>query len=120
MKLGHIGIPVKDIAASKTFYDAIAPHVGLKLLDAHHDFVGYGENATYDVYVHTGKVPVSGVHLCFSVDTKEQVESFHKSALAAGGTDNGTPGIRKHYSPAYYAAFVLDPDGNNIEARTFN
>ena len=63
---------------------------------------------------------MSGVHLCFSVDTKEQVASFYKSALAAGGTDNGAPGIRKNYSPTYYAAFVLDPDGNNIEARTFN
>jgi len=120
MKLGHIGIPVKDIAASKAFYDAIAPHVGLKLIDAHDDFVGYGESKTYDVYVHTAKAPVSGVHLCFSVDTKEQVEFFYKSALAAGGTDNGAPGIRKDYSPTYYAAFVLDPDGNNIEARTFS
>ena len=76
MKLGHIGIPVRDITASKIFYDAIAPHVGLKLIDAHDDFVGYGEGKTYDVYVHTAKAPVSGVHLCFSVDTKERVESF--------------------------------------------
>ena len=116
MKLGHIGIPVKDLVKSKTFYDAVAPHLGLKLIDAHDDFVGYGEGDSYDVYVHTMRAPISGVHLCFSVNTKEQVRSFYESALAAGGKDNGAPGIRKDYSPTYYAAFVFDPDGNNIEA----
>ena len=116
MKLGHIGIPVKDIGASKTFYDAVAPHIGLKLIDAHDDFVGYGESDSYDVYVHTMRAPTSGVHLCFSVDTKEQVKSFYDAALVAGGADNGAPGIRKEYSPTHYAAFVLYPDGNNVEA----
>lgn len=116
MRLGHIGIPVKDLAASKRFYDAIAPYVGLKLIDAHDNFVGYGENGSYEIYVHTMRAPTSGVHVCFQVDTREQVTSFYDSALAAGGTDNGAPDIRKDYSPTYYAAFVLDPDGNNIEA----
>ena len=116
MKLGHIGIPVKDIKQSKIFYDAVAPHVGLKLINAHDDFVGYGGAGSYEFYIHTAKKAVSGVHVCFEVDAKEQVDVFHKEAVAVGGKDNGAPGIRKDYSPTYYAAFVIDPDGNNIEA----
>ena len=116
MKLGHIGIPVKNIQVSKTFYDAVSPSVGLKLIDAWDDFVGYGEDDSYLFYLHTGRAATSGLHLCFEVDTKEQVQKFYEAGLGAGGKDNGAPGIRENYSPTYYAAFVLDPDGNNIEA----
>jgi catechol 2,3-dioxygenase-like lactoylglutathione lyase family enzyme len=57
-----------------------------------------------------------GTHIAFAVDTRAQVDAFHAAALAAGGRDNGVPGLRPHYAPDYYAAFVLDPDGHNIEA----
>lgn len=116
MKLGHIGLPVSDEKKSKVFYDAIAPHVGLDFINEEDGFVGYGKDETYSFYVHTDKPALTGLHLCFAVDTKEKVDAFYKAALAAGGVDNGAPGIRENYSPTYYAAFVLDPDGNNIEA----
>lgn len=116
MKLGHIGIPVSDIAKAKAFYGAIAPSIGLKQLADHEDFVGYGSGDSYELYVHTNKVGISGLHVCFEVASKKLAQQFHTSALAAGGTDNGAPGIREDYSPTYYAAFVIDPDGNNIEA----
>ena len=116
MKLGHIGFGVKDVAASKTFYDAVAPHIGLSCIGDKLDFVGYSDNNSYQFYFHDGDQTVSGLHVCFEVDTKEQVDAFHAAALAVGGTDHGAPGIREDYSPTYYAAFVLDPDGNNIEA----
>ena len=116
MKLGHVGIPVKNQAASKAFYDAIAPHVGLEFVDEEDGFVGYGHGKTYEFYIHTDKPGLSGLHICFEVDTKEAVDNFHKAAMEAGGTDNGAPGIREAYSPTYYAAFVLDPNENNIEA----
>lgn len=116
MKLGHIGIPVADITKAKAFYDAVAPSLGLKQLADHDDFVGYGSADSYEFYVHTGKLGLTGLHVCFEVDSQHAVQQFYNAALAAGGTDNGAPGIREDYSPTYYAAFVLDPDGNNIEA----
>ena len=115
MKLGHIGLPVKDIQASKRFYDAVVPHIGLHGIDAHDDFVGYGSRDSYELYIHAGRPAISGVHVCIEVDTKEQVRAFYDDGLSAGGIDNGAPGIRVDYGPTYYAAFLLDPDGNNIE-----
>jgi len=115
MKLGHIGLPVQEISRSKRFYDAIAESIGLKQLADHDDFVGYGSDDSYEFYIHTGKVAVSGLHVCFEAESKDQVDEFYNIALAAGGVDNGAPGIREDYSPTYYAAFVYDPDGNNIE-----
>jgi catechol 2,3-dioxygenase-like lactoylglutathione lyase family enzyme len=116
MKLGHIGLPVHDIEKSKAFYDAIGPSVGLKQLANHDDFVGYGSGDLYQFYIHTGKPGLRGLHVCFEVTTKEAVQGFYNTGLAAGGSDNGSPGIREQYSPTYYAAFLIDPDGNNIEA----
>lgn len=116
MKLGHIGIPVSDIAKAKAFYDAVAPSIGLKQLADYDDFVGYGSGESCEFYVHTGKPGLSGLHVCFEVESQAAVQEFYEQGLTAGGTDNGAPGIREDYSPTYYAAFVLDPDGNNIEA----
>lgn len=116
MKLGHIGIPVKDIAASKRFYDAIIPYLGLAYLDDSETSVRYGEDGSARFYVHTRAEAVTNIHICFDVDSKEVVDEFYEAALANGGSDFGAPGIREDYSPTYYATFVLDPDGNNIEA----
>jgi catechol 2,3-dioxygenase-like lactoylglutathione lyase family enzyme len=116
MKLGHIGLPVADIAVAQKFYDAVAPTLSLNQLAVHDDFVGYGSENSYEFYIHTGKTGVSGLHICFEVNSQEAVEAFYKASLEAGGTDNGAPGVREDYSPTYYAAFVLDPDGNNNEA----
>lgn len=116
MKFGHIGLPVSDIKKAKVFYDAVAPSIGLKQLADHEDFVGYGSDDSYEFYLHTGKAGISGLHVCFEVDSKDDVQQFYNAALKNGGADNGAPGIREDYSPTYYASFVLDPDGNNIEA----
>lgn len=115
MNLGHIGLPVGDIKKAKAFYDAIAPYIGLELLKEDGEWIGYGNNDSFEFFIHTDKPGVSGVHFCFEAASKELVNEFYQAALAAGGTDNGAPGIREDYSPTYYAAFVFDPDGNNIE-----
>jgi len=117
MKLGHIGIPVKDLEASQKFYGAVTPFLGLECISrGESNNVRYGEGGSTRFYIHQRSEPISGVHVCFDVATREDVDSFYKAALSVGGTDNGAPGVRKLYSPTYYAAFVFDPDGNNIEA----
>lgn len=117
MKLGHIGIPVQDIKASKQFYDAITPLLGLERIDrGEANNVRYGEDGSTRLYIHTRQPSLTNLHLCFNVLNRKNVDEFYETALANGGTDHGAPGIRTDYSPTYYAAFVLDPDGNNLEA----
>ena len=98
------------------FYDAVAPYVQLHKIDSYDDFVGYGEDGSYEFYLHTGRDAVHGLHICFAVKTRGEVDAFYLAALEAGAKDNGAPGIRADYAENYYAAFVIDPDGNNIEA----
>lgn len=116
MQLGHIGIPVADLEKSRRFYDAITPHVDLEFLDASETSARYGEDGSARFYVHTRAAGVTNVHVCFDVASQAAVDAFYAAGLAAGGTDHGAPGIRADYSPTYYAAFLLDPDRNNIEA----
>lgn len=116
MKLGHLGIPVGDLEKSKVFYDAIAPHVGLEPIDQSDTSVRYGEDVSARFYIHTRAAAVSNVHVCFEVGTRQEVDAFYQAGLAAGGSDHGAPAVREDYSPTYYAAFVIDPDGNNLEA----
>jgi catechol 2,3-dioxygenase-like lactoylglutathione lyase family enzyme len=109
--LDHVHLRVRDLEASKSFYRAALE--ALDLMD------GFGEGEGYfqvdELYVDLADGPTSLVHLAFQARDKAQVHRFHEAALAAGGRDNGQPGPR-HYHPTYYGAFVLDPDGNNIEA----
>jgi catechol 2,3-dioxygenase-like lactoylglutathione lyase family enzyme len=109
--LDHVHLRVADLAASRRFYRAALEAIGR--LDA------FGENDhafwADELYVDGADGPVSRVHVAFQARSEQQVQAFHRAAIAAGGRDNGGPGLRK-YSPSYYAAFVLDPDGNNIEA----
>jgi catechol 2,3-dioxygenase-like lactoylglutathione lyase family enzyme len=109
--LDHVHLRVADLEASKRFYKAVLG--ALDLLG------GYGERPgnffADELYVDRADGPVSRVHLAFQARGEEQVQRFHAAALAAGGVDNGAPGLR-HYGARYYAAFALDPDGNNIEA----
>jgi catechol 2,3-dioxygenase-like lactoylglutathione lyase family enzyme len=77
---------------------------------------GFGVDFPFFWIAQRGRGPDSGVHVAFRVDDRGTVDAFHEAALAAGGTDNGGPGIREIYHPSYYGAFVLDPDGNNVEA----
>jgi len=114
-KLDHIGIRVSDLGVSKAFYtQALAP-VGIGLLGSseQHAAFGIGSMPYLTIRV-TGQDPVS-VHVAFVADTRGQVDAFYEAALQAGGSGNGPPGLRPAYHPDYYGAFVLDPDGHNIE-----
>lgn len=109
--LDHVHLRVADLAASRRFYRAALEAIGR--LDA------FGENGEAfwadELYVDRADTIVSRVHVAFQARSQAQVQAFHAATIAAGGRDNGPPGPRR-YGPSYYAAFVLDPDGNNIEA----
>ncbi len=108
--IDHVHLKVRDLEASKRFYKAVAEVVGVPLFtETEHFFI------IDEMFVGTGEPLTQGLHLAFQAKDKETVARFYEAALAAGGTDNGGPGER-HYHPGYYAAYVLDPDGNNIEA----
>jgi predicted lactoylglutathione lyase len=110
--LDHVHIHAKDLAASKLFYKAIA--IALELEDG---FVEYDDHFILDELYVDGdrKAAETHIHLAFQAANQETVDRFHDAGLTAGGRDNGAPGERA-YHPGYYAAFLLDPDGNNIEA----
>jgi catechol 2,3-dioxygenase-like lactoylglutathione lyase family enzyme len=108
--LDHVHIRVSDIEASKAFYGAVLEAVGLGLT-----FEGEGYFAADELFVSADGPPTTGLHIAFQARDQETVHRFHEAALAAGGRDNGAPGER-NYHPGYYGAYVLDPDGNNVEA----
>jgi catechol 2,3-dioxygenase-like lactoylglutathione lyase family enzyme len=108
--IDHIHLRVADLQASRRFYAAVFGALNL----SHAMREGSGFFSADELYVDKADGPVSRVHLAFQAPDRETVDRFHAAALAAGGTDNGGPGERK-YHPGYYAAFVRDPDGNNIE-----
>ena len=121
--LDHIGIPVSDYARSVAFYkQALAPlDIGM-VMEVTPEMTGKGSAAGFGSdgkpYFWFGDDGAPGVHthVAFLAASRANVDAFHQAALAAGGTDNGAPGLRPHYHPDYYGAFVLDPDGHNIEA----
>lgn len=119
MTLDHITITVADYAASRAFYESALGAIGLRPLYEEKDVVtGFGaDRPTFWVGASDATHPVSrNAHVAFRCDSQESVRAFHEAAMAAGGRDNGAPGPRPQYHERYYAAFVLDPDGNNIEA----
>ena len=116
-RLDHVGLDVSDYEASKAFYDKALAPLGLKLMMEPIEQVGgYGDDFPFFWIAQRGRGSDSGVHVAFRVENRETVDAFHEAALAAGGKDNGEPGVREIYHPNYYGAFVLDPDGNNVEA----
>ena len=120
--IAHISIGVRDIDRSKRFYDAALEPLGYKCLRAARSLVGYGYGRDSIVlWVFQAERPVpadekSGLHFCFTAANAATVDAFHAAAIAAGGHDNGAPGLRPIYGPDYYAAFIIDPDGYRIEA----
>jgi catechol 2,3-dioxygenase-like lactoylglutathione lyase family enzyme len=114
--IDHAGIPVTDISKSKAFYrDALAP-LGYAIIMEFDDAVGFGVPPKPDLWIGSTARSGAPTHIAFHADTRAKVDAFHKAALAAGGKDNGPPGLRPHYHANYYGAFVLDPDSNNVEA----
>jgi catechol 2,3-dioxygenase-like lactoylglutathione lyase family enzyme len=115
--LDHVTIGVSDIERSKAFYDSALGPLGIERLYAEGDgSAGYGANGKAFFWIGRKSVSQSGAHIAFTAVDRETVDRFHTAALAAGGKDNGAPGLRPHYHSHYYGAFVLDPDGHNIEA----
>lgn len=121
--IDHTGVVVSDIAKSKAFYtQALAP-IGYTLLMelpaaviGGVDVVGFGKPPKPDFWITTGRPNNPPLHVAFRVGSRTLVDAFYRAAITAGGRDNGAPGLRPHYHPNYYGAFVLDPDGHNIEA----
>jgi catechol 2,3-dioxygenase-like lactoylglutathione lyase family enzyme len=117
--IDHLTVGVTDLAASRAFYlAALAPLGFVEQAPSSEDAeeVGYGPPGLDDFWISTRYAAGTGAHIAFAADSHEQVAAFHRAALAAGGRDNGAPGPRLEYSPGYYGAFVLDPDGLNVEA----
>ena len=114
--LDHVNLPVADLEASKHFYvEALSP-LGYELIMEHHiSGAGFGQAGKPDFWIKQGAAG-SAVHVAFASPDRASVGAFHTAAVAAGGRDNGRPGLRAEYHSTYYGAFVLDPDGNNIEA----
>jgi catechol 2,3-dioxygenase-like lactoylglutathione lyase family enzyme len=118
--IDHLSIGVRDVARAKRFYDAALKPLGYRCLSESTGSLGYGDDAIR-LWVGAAERPVppdakSGLHVCFGAPTRQSVDAFHAAALAAGGRDNGGPGLRTDYGADYYAAFVVDPDGYRIEA----
>jgi catechol 2,3-dioxygenase-like lactoylglutathione lyase family enzyme len=115
-QVDHLWIRVADVAAARAFYLAVAPHAGLRLgTDAPERVQFRGEDFTFSL-VADERSRTENVHVAFGAPDHAAVDAFHAAAIAAGHRDNGAPGERPEYHPGYYGAFVLDPDGNNIEA----
>lgn len=120
--IDHTGVIVSDFGDGKRFYSAALAPIGFKLLaefpasvtgDA--DVAGFGEPPKPEFWIIGGTPNKPPLHVAFRASSRSLVDAFFRAAIAAGGRDNGPPGIRAHYHPNYYGAFVLDPDGHNIE-----
>jgi catechol 2,3-dioxygenase-like lactoylglutathione lyase family enzyme len=113
----HIGLKVKSVEASVRFYRAVLGVLGHVLHSQDEASASFGPPGEPAFWVYLAKSPVgSGIHLAFRAPQRAAVDRFHKVGLEAGGQDHGAPGIRSDYGPHYYAAFLTDPDGNNVEA----
>ena len=122
--IDHIGFAVADLEQARQFYARALAPLGISVLmevteemtGGHGAHLGLGRDGNPFFWIGTGKPAVGGCHVAFAAPDRATVDAFHAAALAAGGRDNGAPGLRPHYHAGYYGAFVLDHDGNNIEA----
>jgi catechol 2,3-dioxygenase-like lactoylglutathione lyase family enzyme len=122
--IDHIGFPVSDIQRSIAFYTKALAPLGITLImevtpemtgvEGHH--AGFGEDKKAYFWINTGKPLKGRMHIAFAAEDRAAVAAFYEAAIKAGGHDNGLPGLRPHYGKNYFGAFVLDPDGHNIEA----
>jgi catechol 2,3-dioxygenase-like lactoylglutathione lyase family enzyme len=121
--IDHVSVGVADLERAARFYEAALAALGLSRLVSRQATIGFGK--TYpELWINLRpdmtKVPHEcGTHICLRARTTAEIDAFHAAALSAGGTSDGAPGLRPHDRVKYYAAFVLDPDGNRIEAVTF-
>jgi catechol 2,3-dioxygenase-like lactoylglutathione lyase family enzyme len=116
MTLDHVSLHVRDLARSRAFYSAALAPLGIDVRMEGGGWIGFGKPGKPQFWLGPGDAPSGPLHVAFTAATRAEVRAFHAAALAAGGIDNGTPGLRPHYHANYYGAFVFDPDGNNAEA----
>ena len=120
--IDHIGLPVSDYPRSKIFYEKALAPLGYALVmevqQQEHECLaaGFGADGKPDFWIGAEGGLNRIVHIAFTAKTRAAVDAFYRAAVAAGGKDHGAPGLRPHYHPNYYGAFVLDPDGHNVEA----
>ena len=113
--IDHLTVNVRDLEASKAFYEAALAPFGVRVVHYGEKELGIGPEGSEDLGLTEGE-PRAPVHIAFLALDVATVDAFHAAALEAGGTDNGAPGRRPQYHERYYGAYVLDPDGNNVEA----
>ena len=116
--LDHVTLNVADVESSKAFYTKALEPLGYELAMDFVDGAGFAADGKADFFLTQRGEPSTPVHVAFHAAGRKAVETFHEASLAAGGQDNGPPGVRRVYHEYYYAAYVLDPEGNNIEAVT--
>jgi catechol 2,3-dioxygenase-like lactoylglutathione lyase family enzyme len=114
--IDHMVIHVRDLEASRRFYGVALSTLGYEIVKSFPEGTGFGPGGKPVFWIATREGPHTGVHIAFASPDRGTVDAFYEAAIAAGGRDNGKPGLREHYHADYYGAFVLDPDGNNIEA----
>jgi catechol 2,3-dioxygenase-like lactoylglutathione lyase family enzyme len=113
----HLGLRVANLDASRRFYQATLEPLGFVLGPHDETYAGFGPADAPALWLHpVASAERSGCHVAFRAANRAAVDAFHAAGLKAGGRDNGAPGLRTDYSPTYYAAFIVDPDGNNVEA----
>lgn len=112
----HVGLRTKRFKILESFYTRLLPTLRIERLAKYRDAAGYGQGKDPAFWIGASKKPRSSVHLAFAAKTRTEVDKFHRKAIKLGAKDNGPPGLRTDYGPNYYAAFILDPDGNNVEA----
>lgn len=112
--IAHTSLPISDYPRSKAFYSSVLAPLGYRNNMEYGEAAGFNDGKNTDFWI-SKKNPVVRSHIAFEASSADEVQAFHRAALSAGGKDNGGPGYRD-YSPGYYAAFALDPDGHNIEA----
>jgi catechol 2,3-dioxygenase-like lactoylglutathione lyase family enzyme len=113
----HVGLNVRDYAGSRAFYERALAPLGYRVVMAFDEWkaCGFGTDEKPVFWLSEREPFGAGTHVAFAADDRATVDAFHEAALGAGGIDNGAPGIREHYHPNYYGAFVHDLDGNNVE-----
>jgi catechol 2,3-dioxygenase-like lactoylglutathione lyase family enzyme len=116
MIFDHIGFNVGDFAKSKAFYCQTLAPLGVEIVMSGDNWAMLGKNGKPAFWFGAYGPKPGRIHLAFAAENRAQVRAFYDVAIAAGGTDNGAPGVREQYHPSYYGAFVIDPDGHNVEA----
>jgi len=112
----HIGLKVKDLDRSVAFYAAALAELGYVLCSRDETSAGFGPKGEPALWLYPASNAAAATHVAFRVGDRKLVDRFHERGLATGGRDHGAPGVRTDYGSRYYAAFLLDPDGNNVEA----